>query len=271
MTQTQVRTGFTLIELLVVIAIIALLIGLLLPGLAGARETGRSVACASNMRQVALAFTTYAGDYKVIPGMYWQGPINQEWSGRRNAKYLANPSAYKHPFETSVLREYLSNTDKIFECPSAKRESNKWFDYTGVIRMAGARVDLPWKVTYPELPAVLTSPRVYFQAMPLLIEEHDIFYNRTSDDGSFATIDQFSTRHARRGSGSSNGGPGGGSNLAYLDGSVGLFKPPVGGNDRLEEPEDLKSTHLKLWDSRGRSHILSLSDATEFGWVNTPR
>jgi len=265
------RAGFTLIELLVVIAIIALLIGLLLPGLAGARESGRATVCMSNMRQVTLAFTAYAGDYKVMPGTYWQGPLNMEWSGRRNAEYLANPSAYKHPFETSVLREYLSGSDKVMECPSAKRESNQWFDYTAVIRMAGARVDLDWKVTYPDQPAVLGGSRTYFRAMPLLVEEHDIFYNRTSDDGSFATIDQFSTRHGRRGSGSSNGGLGGGSNLAYLDGSVGLFRPPVGGNDRVQEPEDLGAHHLRLMDGRGRTHILSLSDATEFGWVNTPR
>ncbi|MEM9420141.1 MAG: prepilin-type N-terminal cleavage/methylation domain-containing protein [Planctomycetota bacterium] len=60
----QKRTGFTLIELLVVISIIALLIGLLLPSLAAARETARTMQCASKMRQLAMAAEIYAQDSK---------------------------------------------------------------------------------------------------------------------------------------------------------------------------------------------------------------
>lgn len=65
-----VRRAFSLIELLVVIAVIAVLIAILLPTLGAARESGRQAACLSNLRQVFIAFNTYADTYKGLsPGL----------------------------------------------------------------------------------------------------------------------------------------------------------------------------------------------------------
>jgi prepilin-type N-terminal cleavage/methylation domain-containing protein/prepilin-type processing-associated H-X9-DG protein len=58
------RRGFTLIELLVVIAVIALLVGILLPALASARDSSRRTACLSNTRQLATTMTLYANEWK---------------------------------------------------------------------------------------------------------------------------------------------------------------------------------------------------------------
>jgi prepilin-type N-terminal cleavage/methylation domain-containing protein len=56
--------AFTLIELLVVIAIIAILIALVLPSLASARENARAVVCLSNLRNIAIVCRSYADDHK---------------------------------------------------------------------------------------------------------------------------------------------------------------------------------------------------------------
>src|SRR4051794_26574765 len=71
--------AFTLLEILVVVAIIALLITILLPALASARDQAQSVVCKTNMRTLWLGHAMYAADSKnCFPHHDWW-----LWDGRR--------------------------------------------------------------------------------------------------------------------------------------------------------------------------------------------
>ena len=65
--------AFTLIELLVVIAIISVLAAILFPVFASAREKARQASCASNLKQLGLAWLMYAqdNDETVCPSYYF--------------------------------------------------------------------------------------------------------------------------------------------------------------------------------------------------------
>lgn len=66
------KNGFTLIELLVVVAIIGILSGMLLPALSKAKSKSHRTSCLGNIKQLSLAWFSYAQDHNgFLPETYF--------------------------------------------------------------------------------------------------------------------------------------------------------------------------------------------------------
>ena len=128
---TKQHAAFTLIELLVVISIIAILASLLLPTISRSMEQARITKCRSNLRQVGVATTVFAGDND---GSFPQpldnglGRLNQpHWS------YVAYSDGFigvTGARNMGVLFEkgYFNNGEACY-CPSQKKSSWQFDTY----------------------------------------------------------------------------------------------------------------------------------------------
>jgi len=116
--------GFTLIELLVVIAVIALLVGILLPALGGARKAAQSVQCQANARTVVQGVTFYTTDNEYFPAsyVYANSEIGTDWYEEDQG--FGNPvpaNGYVH-WSASLFGDGQGRAPEgAFECPTAPK------------------------------------------------------------------------------------------------------------------------------------------------------
>jgi prepilin-type N-terminal cleavage/methylation domain-containing protein len=101
--RSAVHVGFTLIEVLVVVAIIALLVSILLPSLASARNQAKLTMDMANMKQVATSVATYQTEYKnFVPVMYNDAANNNTYKGTAKVCWLS-----------VAMRRYATETRKL--------------------------------------------------------------------------------------------------------------------------------------------------------------
>ncbi len=137
------RNAFTLIELLVVVAIIAVLIALLLPSLAKAREQVKTATCTSGLRQIGVGFRLYADDYS--------GKLPPNWDPAKSDPDWYHWHEYTEP--------YIGKSPQVWNCPS-----NPWgsFQVYSINALVSWKSDAGIKV----FESLLTSQALLFADGP---------------------------------------------------------------------------------------------------------
>lgn len=214
------ETGFTLIELLVVIAIIAILAAMLLPALGKAKDKAKGITCLNNSKQIALAFTMYAGDNSdALPPLNtgtWPG-VTADWWFRilDNAKYLTSTTTSNNVWRCSAVKDTDIDTAMVsyFQSPCegyGPLEGNSITE--GIIRYAkkpdfsklgsvkltqikrASQIWLIGDVGYPKNPSELTTDK-----MPSAYKTEITTKQPTVTGGwTFAPYKQPAIRHSNR-------------------------------------------------------------------------
>jgi prepilin-type N-terminal cleavage/methylation domain-containing protein len=152
------RKGFTLVELLVVIAILGILIAIIFPVFARAREKTRQSVCLNNQKQLGMGMQMYADDYDgCLPpaGVGDGGPgPSGNWAGVDTISGMCDPTK-------GAIYPYVKTKD-VYLCPSVRNADLPCIDLAALpyplsysMNYLLSHVDADSRVTHPSTVGLL--------------------------------------------------------------------------------------------------------------------
>jgi prepilin-type N-terminal cleavage/methylation domain-containing protein len=220
------RRGFTLIELLVVIAIIAILAAMLLPAVSRSKGQATKISCVNNLRQLAVSMQLYVDENQ---GYYPPRTNPNAWGSRlyggfKDLRLLVCPNDGMDP------ASWTGNDPVTYPLDKAPRSYiyNGWNDFMKSA-LSSSDMDTYMAAGLPGIRAMKETQIVHASDTVTLGEKmHDSphYYMDLLELESNGAVgnDLFELDRSRHGGNGQKNSGSGGSNYAFVDGTVRYIK-----------------------------------------------